>query len=165
MCCCGKPTINGEVGAYSWDGKHFSTRKPHAPELAEGDTLIFDEPGRCGGIDSHCHHVRVVKADSGGAHYLLVQHGGGAERIRLRCTGDMVIRSGTLAAMDSNARYWLLMTLYRVQHESAQAARDTEAARWMQAAANKNIKTRKYRGSDRVKVWIENKPPVVCFTS
>jgi hypothetical protein len=50
MCCCGKPTRNDEPGAYSWDGKTRSTYgvTGRAPEIAEGEEIIFDEPGRCG---------------------------------------------------------------------------------------------------------------------
>jgi hypothetical protein len=80
MCMCAEPNINGQPG-YSWDGKHIGTREVDPPELADGDVLLCDEPGRCGGLDSHCHHYRVVQ------HYgsveLLVRHGGGQERIRL----------------------------------------------------------------------------------
>jgi hypothetical protein len=80
MCCCGKPSINGQPNAYSWDGKSYSTRAPNAPDLMEGDELIYDLPGRCGGMDSHCHHLRLVKARFGG-YALLVRHGGGDERL------------------------------------------------------------------------------------
>jgi hypothetical protein len=47
--------------------------------LSEGDELIYDLPGRCGGMDSHCHHLRLVKAQFGG-YALLMRHGGGDER-------------------------------------------------------------------------------------
>lgn len=72
MCCCAKPNVNGELG-YSWDGKNVSTRPVAAPTITDRDTLLFDEPGRCGGMDSHCHHYRLVK-DIGIS--LLVRHGG-----------------------------------------------------------------------------------------
>ena len=61
MCCCAKPNVNGEPG-YSWDGKSISTRPVDPPMLEDGDVLLFDEPGRCGGMDSHCHHYRLVKS-------------------------------------------------------------------------------------------------------
>jgi hypothetical protein len=150
MCCCGKPTINGEPKAYSWDGKHFSTRQPNPPALEEGDELIYDEPGRCGGIDSHCHHFRVVKQRNWV--YLLVRHGGGDERIRMGgCNEEPVLAA--MARLDSNARYWLLQMIYSTVREATTYARNAEKGRWAMAAANKRIKTRKHpRGS--VKVWI-----------
>ncbi len=84
MCCCGQPTINGTPGAYSWDGKTWSTRQPEPPPLQEGDTLLYDEPGRCGGIDHHSHHFRLVRRQYGG-HVVLVRHGGGDERFGIGC--------------------------------------------------------------------------------
>lgn len=150
MCCCGKPTINGEPG-YSWDGKRFGVRPPNPPELQEGDVLLYDEPGRCGGgTDSHCHHFRLVKNHFGFV-YLLVRHGGGDERISLGST-----RNGlkTLVALDSGERYWMLQMLYHVQADAARAARQKECEKWSNAAAEKRIKTRRLK--DRVRVTIED---------
>jgi hypothetical protein len=60
-------------GWSSWDGKNVGTREVDAPALLDGDVLLFDEPGRCGGLDSHCYHYRVVKR---AGLSLLVRHGG-----------------------------------------------------------------------------------------
>lgn len=150
MCCCGKPTINGEPGAYSWDGKSFNTRQPAPPDLAEGDKLVYDEPGRCGGVDSHAFHFRLVKEDLG-SYCLLVRHGAGDERIRLG--GRPGIKA--FDSLDSDGRYWLLQMLYHVQQSSASNAREATDNKWRQAAADKRIKTRKNRGRGTVKVWIE----------
>jgi hypothetical protein len=152
MCCCGKPTINGQPGAYSWDGKTFSTRQPSPPDIQQGDVLLCDEPGRCGGLDSHSHHFRFVKSRSSG-YALLVRHGGGDERISLwdHCAG----LCNALAALDSNGRYWLLHSVYGLQRDSARAARDQSDAAWRNAAAHKRIKTRKYPAKGTIKVWIE----------
>jgi hypothetical protein len=147
MCMCGKPTINGGPG-YSWNGEARHVRPIDPPDLREGDKLIYDEPGRCGGLDSHAYHLRVVKAEYGG-HVLLVRHGGGDEAINL---GVVRTAIDALAILDSNARYWLLLQLFHVQ---SAAKRDTAAAvggAWRKAAAEKRIKTRRSRGG--VKVWI-----------
>ncbi len=69
--------------------------------------LLYDEPGRCGGMDSHRHHFRVTQWH--GSMYLLVQHGEGDERIRLHENAQFV---ALLAAMDSTARYWTLAAMY-----------------------------------------------------
>jgi hypothetical protein len=149
MCMCGKPTRNGEPG-YSWNGEPPHIRPVQPPDLKDGDELLYDEPGRCGGLDSHSHHLRVVK---GRFHYaLLVRHGGGDERIDL---GSTRMAFDALAALDSDARYWLLLRLYHVQSDAARHARDASDAQWRQAAAEKRIKTRKQRGRGSVKVWIE----------
>lgn len=153
MCCCGKPTINGQPNAYSWDGKTFMTRQVSPPSIQEGDAILCDEPGRCGGLDSHSHHFIFVK--SGWRYALLVRHGGGDERINLsdHCAG----LCNALAALDSNGRYWLLHTVYGLQRDAASTARDQSDATWRNAAADKRIKTRKYPAKGVVKVWIEPK--------
>lgn len=152
MCCCGKPTINGEPHAYSWDGKSFMTYQPHAPKLDEGDELIYDLPGRCGGTDSHSYHLRLVKARIGG-HALLVQHGGGAERHSLGYDRRMV---ALLETVDDGARYWFLMSFYHLMSRAVRDAVERNDVKWRQAAADKRIKTRRSRHT--VKVWIESAP-------
>ena len=149
MCCCNKPSINGK-NEYSWDGKSSSIRKPYFAELEDGDELIRDLPGRCGGIDSHSHDLRIVRRKIMGL-YLLVHHGGGTERIPLHAYGCEAF----IEAMSDNDCYWMMRTLHGVQSDAARLARDKESYKWRQAAAEKRIKTRKNRGSNTVKVWIE----------
>jgi hypothetical protein len=75
----------------------------------------------------------------------------------------------SLTALDSNARYWIFNAIFHAQNHAARDARDSEAARWMHAAANKRIKTRKYPARGTVKVWIELAPlppgSGLCFSS
>ena len=146
MCMCGKPTVNGEPG-YSWSGERTSVRPVDPPDLCESDVLLYDEPGRCGGLDSHSHHFRVVK--SHGSYALLVRHGGGDERIRLPHPGIPA-----LANLDSNGRYWLLLMIHSAASHANEAGRSSEYAKWHRAAADKRIKTRKLR-TGAVKVWID----------
>jgi hypothetical protein len=151
MCCCGKPTINGQPG-YRWQPNDTpSVRRVAPPALGEHDTLLYDEPGRCGGLDAHSHHFCVVR--SLGRFALLVHHGGGNERIRLSVTPTF---AATLEALDTHARYWTLHAIYHAHSDGEQDATDKTTQRWRKAAAEKRIKTRKVRGSDAVKVWIEN---------
>ena len=152
MCCCGQPTINGQPG-YRWQPNDPpSVRRVHPPVLNEHSTLIFDEPGRCGGIDCHCHHFCVVKDFS--FYKLLVMHGGGQEEVRLSTTKTMM---DGMAAMDSNTRFWFLHAIYRAYSNGKQEASEKESQRWTRAAAEKRIKTRRVRGTHSVKVWIEPK--------
>lgn len=113
-----------------------------------------NEPGRCGGQDSHCHHYRIV-GTARGLQFptLLVRHGGGDESIRLS-NGKAVLQA--LAALDSNGRYWLLNALYHAANDAKRSGRDAERARWHRAAAEKRIKVRKVRGRDAVTVEIED---------
>lgn len=149
MCCCGKPTINGELG-YKWQPNDSPTVRPVHPPMngQDGETILWDEPGRCGGLDLHSHHFLVTKWYS--TYYLLVGHGGGDQRIKL-----FSLLPASLSAMDSNTRYSLLYAIYKAHSDGADEATMTERIRWNTAAAQKRIKTRKQRGSNGVKVWIE----------
>jgi hypothetical protein len=152
MCCCGKPVVNGEVG-YRWQPNDApGVRGVNPPELLDNEELLHDEPGRCGGLDSHCHHYRIVKHFY--SHYLVVRHGGGDERFRL-CTTPLFLES--LNALDSNSRYWMLNALFCAGSDGERKGRETANARWKNAAAEKRIKTRKLPSQGIVKVWIEPK--------
>ncbi|MFN3076880.1 MAG: hypothetical protein ABT940_08390 [Alphaproteobacteria bacterium] len=119
--------------------------------MQEGDIILYDEPGRCGGIDSHCHHYRIVSHLGGGTD-LLVKNGAGESRIRL--SNSTALRP-ILAAMDSNARYWLMNSLAHGYSDGKARGSESVEATWRQAAAEKRIKTRKLPNGRGVKVWIE----------
>lgn len=151
MCCCGKPNINGTLG-YKWQPNDAPSIRPtYPPTLTEYDALLYDEPGRCGGIDSHCHHYRVASSP-GGALDILVKHGGGEERIRL---SNSTALKPILAALDSNSRYWILNSIAHAHTDGRLQGAETVESNWRQAAAEKRIKTRKTPRRDCVKVWIE----------
>ncbi len=150
MCCCHEPNINGEVG-YRWQP---SDRPGVYPTMAPttDEHILYDEPGRCGGQDSHCHHYRVIGAATGAQFpSLLVRHGGGSERFRLS-NGGAVLRA--LAQLDSNGRYWLLNALYHAAADARRDAQALEADRWRQAAADGRIKRRKVRGRNAFRVEV-----------
>ena len=150
MCCCDKPTINGEMG-YKWQPNDKPSIRPvNPPSLDDRDILLYDEPGRCGGLDSHCHHYRLVQ--SGPYFSLLVRNGGGDKRIDLSLYGE---QRKVFDRLNSNDRYWLLNAIYHAHSNSERKSRETTNQMWINAAAEKRIKTRKVRGRDRVKVWIE----------
>lgn len=152
MCCCGKPTINGTMG-YRWQPRDTPSVHPvNPPDVPDDATILYDEPGRCGGMDCHCHHYRVVQHHSGVV-YLYVRHGGGDQKMAM--TGAESTILGTLASLDSNARYWMLSMMYHLAEHAARDAHAEECERWRRAAAEKRIKTRKQRGTTAVKVWIE----------
>lgn len=143
MCYCEQPNVNGTTN---------STYHVNPPSLSDGDVLMYDQPGRCGGIDSHSHHFRVVRSYS--TLHLLVRHGGGDERIRLHFYGADFLAA--VAAMDSNTRYWMLLEIYNAHKDASREGRASEAERWSSAAAEGRIKTRKLPKQGRVKVWIED---------
>lgn len=153
MCCCEKPTRNDEQRG--WNSEAF------APALAEDDVLIYDECGRCkpqidgtGSVDYHSYHFRLV--NSFDLICLLVRHGGGDKRIEI---GYSYMRiAELLEPMDSDRRYMMMHAFYSVYMDTERRARETETARWEQAAADKRIKTRRLTAQGRVKVWIEPLP-------
>lgn len=148
MCCCGKPTINGDPN-YSWDGKTRSVYPQNPPDLEEGDTLIHDEPGRCGGLDSHSYHFRLVKQY--GTYFLLVSHGGGSERIKL--TGSGYPGMALLSQLgESYDRYWLMQLIYHVRSDAVSEAREKERNRWAAAIVAKKVKVRRKGGMRRVEI-------------
>lgn len=158
MCCCGKPNKNGEPG-YSWDGKSFSTRQVDPPDMEESDTLLHDEPGRCGGLDSHCHHLRLVRRRYDGL-TLLVRHGGGDECLTLRDYNATLEK--TLAAMDSDSRYWALLAILRTAKERSLLARSEESLCWRTAIAEGRVKRRKLRGQSAYRVTIDARQVVTA---
>lgn len=151
MCRCTAPNVNGTPNAYSWDGNTHTTREPNPPALHDGDVLIYDEPGRCGGLDCHSHHFRLVR--NGPYHVVRVRHGAGEEFVNLPCVADRLVYS--LVDLDSNARFRLLHTLYSLHEKATSDAAARTHAHWKRAAAEKRIRTRKQRGTNAVKVWIE----------
>jgi len=148
MCMCGKPTLNGTPG-YSWNGEKPHIYPVHPPAMAEGDTLVHDEPGRCGGLDSHSHHFRVVVNYT--KPYLLVRHGGGDERHEL----GYKLCLPALASLDSDSRYWLLQSIHSAIREAQSKARDCEGAKWRRAIIDKRAKVRRRGGRVRVEILPE----------
>lgn len=151
MCCCGKPTINGTMG-YRWQPGDKPINYPvNAPDVPEDATILYDEPGRCGGIDAHSHHYRVVKELSGVV-FLYVRHGGD-EHLMMSAAAQTIM--GALANMDSDARYWILSMMYHLASHAAWDAREKESGIWRKAAAEKRIKMHRQPRSTAVRVWIE----------
>ena len=158
MCACETPTINGEPG-FKWQPNDSPSVCPiDPPTVAIDETILYDEPGRCGGIDSHCHHYRVtcwMKT----RYYLRVRNGTGDHALPLRLYGKGL--KETLAALDANSLYWLLNEIYSVHRDAEKQGREFERQVWSKAAAEGRLKTRKVRGQNNVKVWIERPLAVV----
>lgn len=148
MCCCGKPVVNGQLG-YKWNNPNDnpSVYPVNPPSLEDSDQLLRDEPGRCGGLDSHSYHYRLVK--SHGSLNLLVRHGGGDERLYLSSPIESV-----LAQLGSTDCYWTMNAIYHAHSTGKRSGSEKTANDWRRAAAEKRIRTRKQRGSDGVRVWI-----------
>jgi len=154
MCFCEKPTINGKT-EYRWNNSAApaSIYPLNPPDVENEDTILFDEPGRCGGIDSHSFHYRLIESKHGEI-CLIVRHGGGDERTPRLSNSRAVVEALTM--FDSNGRYWVMNALYHAQSDAARKAREIERIIWQKAAAEKRIKTRKNPSKGSVKVWIDS---------
>ena len=148
MCCCDKPNVNGTFG-YKWNepNKPAMTHEVNPPDLKENEILLYDEPGRCGGIDSHCHHYRVIRWYS--SIYLLVRNGAGDDRLQISLYNQQV---DLLADLASNARYWFLNAIYHAYADGKREAQAETSHRWSKAAAEKRIKIRRRGGQITVHI-------------
>jgi hypothetical protein len=162
MCRCNQPNVNGQPG-YAWFGDHRDgngIRPIRAPELREGEEIIFDLPGRCGGMDSHSFHIRLIRnPHSVEELFLAVRHGGGEERFPLKSHGPgekVLIKC--LERLPDDERYWMLLSFYYCVAEAARTASECESAKWKLAAAEKRIKVRRRRGMMYVEIAA---PPVI----
>lgn len=156
MCMCKNPNVNGTPGAYSWNDGRTSTHPVVAPELLEGDEIIFDEPGRCvSGLDSHCHHVRLVRnrASVLGGLWIVCRNGGGTTRFRVDNRSGL---DAVCSYMNSDARYLFLLELWRMAYAASLAATAKESSLWMAAVAQKRTKVRRRQG----RVYVEIMPTV-----
>lgn len=135
-----------------------------APDLKEGDALLFDECGRIveagtyghgsNGIDYRSHYFRIVAAQYGGC-YLLVKHGGGQERIQLDYS---VARARQFfEPLDSTQRYLLMHMLHSVHRKAQDEATKETATAYRAAFADGRLRKRKHRGTEGYKVWIEHR--------
>ncbi len=156
MCMCKKPNLNGTPG-YSWDGKTTLTRNVDPPDIQDGDNLLFDEPGRCGGIDAHCHHYRLVSRH--GQFFMLVRNGSGDERMLLSSWGASL--QLLVTTMDSDTRFWFFNSLHHTVSNHTRKAKETVTQEWASAFVQKRIKKQKRQG--QIKVWIEQ--PVLQDTT
>jgi hypothetical protein len=132
MCCCASPNINGQPG-YRWQpGDLTMTHQAAPPVVPEDEAVVYDEPGRCGGLDAHSHHFIVTHRG-----LLRWKHGGGEGAVRI--SGWPMVRT-TLHALDSNARYWLLHALYQAYADGHRRGADEATTRWYSAIVEKRIK-------------------------
>ena len=134
--------------------KNWGAEPFRAPDLSEGDTLIYSECGRV--LDNTCyrsHYFRLVRGQYGG-YYLLVKHGGGQERTKIAYSNRII---PSLENLDSDARYFIFHTMHRIELEARTLAVENTASKYRAAFVNGKLKKRKLRGQPSVKVWIENR--------
>ena len=133
--------------------KNWGAESWRAPAMKDGDFLLFSECGRS--LDGVCYRsfwFKVVR-DAYGHYYLLVKHGGGQERIDIGFKSRLM---DAFNALDSDTRYLLMFTLYRINADAMVNATERTAARYQKAFVNGTLKKRKARGQQGFRVWIED---------
>ena len=133
--------------------RNYGAEPWRAPELLDGDQLVYDECGRIlGNVCYRSHYYRLVK--TGGWRYaIIVKHGAGTERINLGTRGNAIVDA--LALFGSDARYSFMSEFFNATRQAARNAGDTVSLEYRQAFADGRLKKRKARGKNSVRVWIE----------
>jgi hypothetical protein len=142
--------------------RNYGAEPWRAPDLAEGDTLLYSECGRIikahtyghgsNGVDYRSHYFRVVK--NGSYCYLLVKHGAGRERIQIDYSAQRAAQF--FDHLDTNESYLLMHMLFSLYKQTRRDAEAATAATYKSAFISGKLKKRKARGQDSVKVWIDN---------
>ncbi len=134
----------------------YKEREHTAPELKEGETLIFDEPGRVLQVWENyricyrSHYFRVIKLPS--SHYVL--------RVKHRVVEEIEIGFGrqcmrSLELLDSDSRFMLFWGMFAIKYRSAREASAQTAKEYREAFAAGRLKKRKMPRRDEYKVWID----------
>lgn len=146
--------------------QNFRTDPLFAPELLEGDVIMYDEPGRIiyrpkelaryegEATDYRSHWYRLIKPRFG-PWTLLVKHGGGTERVELGY--DYNNFPAIFDPLTSDARYLLMNQLMLTHRAGQDNERAAVANRYKAAFVEGRLKKRKYPKQSTYKVWIEDK--------
>jgi hypothetical protein len=100
--------------------QHANGTSTASADLEYGDALLYDEPGRCGGIDSHHLDLRVVKNCGAALLYRFIQ--------AWRRTGPVRLSASTPASsgrLGGNSKWTLLgskRSLFTAQDAAARKA-------------------------------------------
>jgi hypothetical protein len=134
---------------------NWGAEPERAPDVAEGETILFSECGRVlNNIDYRSHYFRLIKGEYGDV-VLLVKHGGGQERIREHLLRKIV---KTLELLDSDNRYMTLYAVFQAYREGKKHGEEVTAMKYREAFVSGRLKKRKVRNSSSVKVWIKARP-------
>jgi hypothetical protein len=126
-----------------------------APDVREGDRILFSEHGRIvENVDHRSHYFRLVQRETF-QFILMVKHGGGQEEIDNYSIRKLVT---PLKALDSDARYLLMYAVHSAWREGQIIGRNKTAETYRAAFIEGRLKKRKMPNRNTVKVWIEPRP-------
>ena len=134
----------------------YETEAWREPSLKPGYTRVFSEHGRILGNTCYRSHWMALDKGEHGGYFLTVKHGGGEEHFQIAYSKRLV---DALAALDSDARYFILHQFLRIKQDAERAAQDKTANDYKRAFAEGRLRKRKLRGQDAVKVWVDR--PIV----
>jgi hypothetical protein len=161
MCMCPKPYVNGTGPGYRWNNaadplQSLPTNPPPLPEGPFTDaTLLYDLPGRCGGLDCHSHHFRFWIDCN--ILYLACRHGGGDRAYPL---GRHYPKEGKanpiLAAVESlptdDDRFWFAHRLFTSVDDASRLSRQNEHEKWRKATIEKRVRVNRRKKFPTVEI-------------
>jgi hypothetical protein len=121
-----------------------------------GNNILLEEKGRViGEVDYNSFTLKLVR--DMGFYHLYVIHGAGEEKISLIHVKEQVIK--TILNMEPDTRFLTLFAFYDIAKNEFQKGFNEAEVTYQRAAAEGRLKTRKVRGENRVKVWVEDPAP------
>jgi len=137
--------------------KNWGAEPERAPELLEGETLVFCEHGRVlGNVCYRSHWFRIVRKPYGGPHFLVVKHGAGTERFRLGYEHRVDAVFEMMRSATSDQRYMLMHLLFTTASEHRRERIEKLEREYRQAFVEGRIKKRKLPGRQEYKVWVDS---------
>lgn len=112
--------------------------------------------GRCGGpfnCDYQSHAIQLATDKSGSGLYILMQHGGGREVLKIPEFYDRGALLAQILALSEPLQYALLYTIHATADNARREAQGQTAQRWADAFNDGRI--RKRRRAGRVSVYVE----------
>lgn len=121
-----------------------------------GNNVLLEEKGRViGEVDYNCYTLKLVR--DMGFYHLYVTHGAGEEKISLIHVKEQVIKN--ILNMEPDTRFLTLFAFYDIAKSEFQKGFNKAEITYQRAAAEGRLKTRKVRGKNRVRVWVEEPSP------
>lgn len=134
-------------------GDDYGREPWRAPDNGD-DKVVIELPGRV--VANTCHRSHYFRVCESGMVY--VRHGAGQESFHLGYDAHVLI--GVLERATDDEQYLIIRRIYETRSADKRAAAAKTEAEIFKAFSDGRLRKRKQRGSDKVKVWIEDKPLV-----
>lgn len=121
------------------------------PSISDSAITLFEEKGRVIN-DVDYSPFTVALAQDFDSYHVIITSGAGTESFFL--TFDPLV-ADAISNMPSDARFLTLLEMREIKTRFLSAGFNKAQSIWQRAAAEDRIKTRKLRGRNEVRVWIE----------